>query len=412
MPGTYYIKMDPTAKPVVHGPRRQPAALLPKIVDKLKEMETEGHLAKVTRPTDWVNSMVVSSRGEKIEICLDLADLNKAVKRAHYPIPTVEEIVAKIPDATVFTVLDAKSGYLQMKLDYESSLLTTMNTPIGRYRWLKLPFGIKSAPEMYQRAMDEMLEGIDHAYAIMDDILVAGRDISHHDSVLEKVLFCAKSYNMKLNFDKVRVRKQQVPYVGHIISAEGLKPDPEKVRAMKEMPPTTTKEDVRRFLGSIQYLAKFLPMLAEVETPLRELTKKDVLFHWDAPQAKAFQRLKDLCCTASVLAYYDVKKETTIQCDASKNAVGAVLLQEGIPVAFASRKLRKSELNWAPIEKEMLAIVFSAHNFREYILGKATLVQTDHQPLETILRKPLRLQAMILKVSGFDLKVEYLPGKK
>ena len=197
---------------------------------KLKEMEMEGHLAKVMQPTDWVNSMVVSRRGEKIRICLDLADLNKAVKREHYPILTVEEIVAKIPDATVFTVLDAKSGYLQMKVDYESSLQTTMNTPIGRYRWLKLPFGIKSAgPEMYQRAMDEMLEGIEHAYAIMDGILVAGRDISHHDSVLEKVLYRAKSYNLKLNFDKVRVRKQQVPYVGHIISAEGLKPDPEKV---------------------------------------------------------------------------------------------------------------------------------------------------------------------------------------
>ena len=155
----------------------------------------------------------------------------------HYPIPTVEEIVVKIPDATVFTVLDAKSGYLQMKLDYESSLLTTMNTPIGRYRWLKLHFGIKSAPEMYQRAMDEMLEGTDHAYTIMDDILVAGRNISHHDSVLEKVLYRSKSYNLKLNFDKVRVGKQQVPYVGHIISAEGLKPDPEKVGATKEMPP-------------------------------------------------------------------------------------------------------------------------------------------------------------------------------
>ena len=304
-----------------------------------------------------------------------------------------------------------------MKLDDESSLLTTTNTPIGRYRWLKLPFGIKSAHEMYQRAMDEMLEGIDHAYAIMDDILVAARDISHHDSVLEKVLYRAKSDNLKLNFDKVRVRKQQVPYVGNIISTEGLRPDPEKVRAMKEMPPPTTKEYVRRFLGSIQYLAKFLPMLAEVETPLRELTKRDVLFHCDAQQAEAFQRLKDLCCTAPVLAYYDVKKETTTQCDASKNAVGMVLLQEGRPVAYASCKLRKSELNEAPIEKEMLAIVFSVHKFREYILGKATLVQTDHQPLETILRKPmsvapLRLQAMILKVSGFDLKVEYLPGKK
>ena len=106
-------------------------------------------------------------------------------------------------------------------------------------------------------------------------------------------------------------------------------------------------------------------MLAEVETPLRELTKRDVLFHWDAPQAEAFQRLKDLCCTTPVLAYYDVKKETTIQCDASKNAVGEVLLQEGRPVAYASRKLLKSELNWAPIEKEMLAIVSAVHTSSE-----------------------------------------------
>ena len=162
---------------------------------------------------------------------------------------------------------------------------------------------------MYQRARDEILEGIDHAYAIMDDILVAGRDISHHDSVLEKVLYRAKSYNLKLNFDKVRVRIQQVPYVGHIISAEGLEPDPKKVRTMKT-PSLRTKEDVRRFQGSIQYLAKFLPMLAEVETPLREFTKRDVLFHWDAPQAGAFQRLKHLCCTAPVLAYYDVPAMT------------------------------------------------------------------------------------------------------
>ena len=162
-------------------------------MDKLKEMEKEGHLAKLMQPTDWVNSMVVSSQGEKIRICLDPADLSKAVKREHYPIPTVEEIVAKIPDATVFTVLDAKSGYLQMKLEYESSLLTTMNTPTGRYTWLRLPFGIESAPEMYQRAMEEMLQGIDHAYAIVDDKLAAGRDTSHHDSVLEKVLYRGKS---------------------------------------------------------------------------------------------------------------------------------------------------------------------------------------------------------------------------
>ena len=178
-----------------------------------------------------------------------------------------------------------------MKLDYDQPSDNNKHSD-WKVHMVKLPLVlIKSAPEMYQRAMDEMLEGIDHAYAVMDDILVAGHDISYNDLVLEEVLWRAKSYNPKLNFDKVTVRKQQVPYVGHIISSEGLKSDPEKVWAMKEMPPPTTKEDVRRFLGSIQYLAKFLPMLAEVETPLRELTKKDVLFHWDAPQAEAFQRL-------------------------------------------------------------------------------------------------------------------------
>ncbi|KAK2562371.1 Enzymatic polyprotein [Acropora cervicornis] len=168
--GTYSLKSDSTATPVVIGPRRQPAALLPKIVGKLNEMEEEGHLVKVTQPTDWANSMV-SSR---------------------------EEIAAKILDAKVFTFLNAKSGYLQMKLDYESSPLTTMNTPNRQIQiQTKLPFGIKSAPEIFRRAMDEMLESIDHPFAIMDDILVTGRDIAHHDSVLVKVLDQAKRFNDK-----------------------------------------------------------------------------------------------------------------------------------------------------------------------------------------------------------------------
>ena len=149
MLGTYSIKIDPTAKPVVRGPWRQPAALLPKVVDKLNEKEKEGNLAKVIQPTDWVNSMVVSSRGEKIRICLDPADLNDSVIREHYPIPSADEIVAKIHDATFVTVLDAKSEYLQLKLDFESSLLTKMNTPTESYRWvLNQPWKCTKEPWM------------------------------------------------------------------------------------------------------------------------------------------------------------------------------------------------------------------------------------------------------------------------
>lgn len=206
IPGTYSIKIDRTAMSVVHGPCRQPAAFLPKVMAKLEEMEKEGHLAKVTQPTDWVNSMVVSSQGEKIQICSDPGDLNKAAKREHYPIPMVKEIAAKIPDAKVF-ILDAKSGYRQLKLDYESSPLTTINTTIGRYRWLKLAFEVKSAQKC-KRVMDGMLLGVDHVYTILDDVLIAGHEVAHHDLVLETVLHCAKSRNLWLNFEKVRVRKQ------------------------------------------------------------------------------------------------------------------------------------------------------------------------------------------------------------
>jgi len=290
LPGTYTIKIDPTVEAVVHAPRRQPAALMPKIKDKLKEMVQEGHLIPVMEPTDWVNSMVVSFKNDKIRICLDPTDLNIAVKREHYPMKSVEEIVSQIPEAKLFSVLDAKSGFLQMTLDYESSLLTTMNTPLGRFRWAKLPFGIKSAPELFQRTMEEMLEGISNAFVIMDDILVAGRDKAHHDQVLKEVLTRAQQYNLKLNMSKLKVRIESVSYVGHLITAGGLKADPEKVKAVLQMPEPDSKEAIRRFLGFVQYLAKFLPMLAEVTEPLRELTKDRNIFHWDHPQAKAFQR--------------------------------------------------------------------------------------------------------------------------
>ena len=178
-----------------------------KIVSKLKEMVADGHIAKVKEPTDWVSSMVVVEKNDKIRICLDPRDLNKAIRREHYPTPAVEDIVASIPDAKVFTVIDAKSAFLQIKIDYESSLLTTFNTPVGRYRWLRLSFGIKSAPEIYQRIMDAMLEDIPGAYAVMDDILVAGRDESHHDSIMAKVVERATEWNLKLNFEKCQVKK-------------------------------------------------------------------------------------------------------------------------------------------------------------------------------------------------------------
>ena len=416
LPGTYTIKVDPAIQPVVHPPRRLPQALHEKVTQKLNEMEQLQQITKVHEPTDWVNSMVTVIKNDKVRICLDPKDLNKAIRREHYYIPTVEEVVSSMPaDSRIFSVIDAKSGFLQIQIDYESSLLTCFNTPIGRFRWLRLPFGIKCAPEIFQRIMDNMLEGIDGARAIMDDILIAARNEKEHDAIMKKVIQRATEYNLKLNFDKCQVKKAKVKYVGHMVTSEGLKADPDKLRAVAEMPPPTDKEGVRRFLGFIQYLAKFIPNLSQVDAPLRELVKKDTLFYWGKAQQQSFDQLKKMTTNHPVLAYYDSKKELTIQCDASSFGIGGVLLQEGRPVAYTSRSMTETEKRYAQIEKEMLAIVHSCKKFHHYIFGRPVKVESDHKPLQSIFKKPLlaapmRLQTMLLRLQPYDLEVQYKCG--
>ena len=166
---------------MVHAAHRLPVALKEKAIIKLQEIEANGYIVKVTEPTEWVSSMMVSIQGDIVRNCVDPSDLNKVIKREHYPMRTIEEVISTIPDAKVFSKLDAKSGFLQIKPDEASSLLTTFNTPLGRYRWLGLPFGIKCAREIFQRMTDQMLEGIEGATAIMDDILIAGSNTEHHE---------------------------------------------------------------------------------------------------------------------------------------------------------------------------------------------------------------------------------------
>ena len=164
----------------------------------------------MTEPTDLVSSMVTVVKGEKVRICIDPSDQNRSICREHYPIPSVEEIMSLILNAKVFSVIEAKSGFLQIKIDYESSLITTFNTPLGRFRWLRLPMGVKSAPEIYQRIMDNMdnmLEGIQGARAVMDDILVAASNPEEHDKIMRQVVKIATEWNLKLNFNKCHYRK-------------------------------------------------------------------------------------------------------------------------------------------------------------------------------------------------------------
>ena len=421
--GDYKIRVSDTTSPVQHAPRSVSVALHEPLRSELEAMVEQGIIAQVTEPTPWVSSMVVVRKKDgRLRICLDPKDLNKAIMREHYPLPTIEDVATRLSGARVFSILDVKQGFWHIKLDMESSLATTFNTPFGRYRWCRMPFGISSAPEVFQRRMHQLVEGLMGIEVIADDFMIYGCGTTHeqavadHDAKLHKFLERCELSNLVLNPDKLRLRLKEVPFMGHIISSEGLQSSADKVKAVLDMPPPTDKQGVRRFIGMVQYLAKFLPHLSAMTAPLRVLLQDNSTFLWSSCQQGAFDNIKRAATQLPVLRYYSLDDEVTIQCDASKDGLGAALLQRGQPVAFASRALTAAETRYAQIEKECLAIVFAAERFDHYIFGRSNItVQSDHQPLESIFKKslaatPARLQRMLLCLQRYSLSVVYQKG--
>lgn len=270
--------------------------------------------------------------------------------------------------------------------------------------------------------MHEKLDGLPGVAVIRDDILVMGHGDNeeeanqNHDENLVRLLEQARKANLRLNSSKMNLRKSEVRFMGHLITKDGLRPDPEKVRAVQEMPKPTSKKELLSLLGFVNYLSKFLPRPSEVVQPLREMTAKEAKFIWSLQHETAFQEVRELVARHPVLKYYDLQEEVTVQCDASEYGLGAALLQNGQPVAFASRSLSQTERQYAQIEKECLAIAFSCERFSQDIAGREKItVESDHKPLQSIFQKsilsaPCRLQRMMLRLQCFNLDVKYKPG--
>ncbi|CAB4029631.1 Hypothetical predicted protein, partial [Paramuricea clavata] len=403
IPDTYKIVIDSTVQPVVHPPRRVPVALRPRIKSELNKLVEREVIVPVTKPTQWVSSMLAVVKPNKIRICIDPRDLNRAICREHYQLPTVEVVTTRLTGAKKFTVCDEKDGFHQIQLDEDSSYLATFNTPFGRFRWTRLPFGISSAPEVWQRRMHEFVEGLD-GVEVIDDFLIAGfgnteEEVNASLEKNERVFFeKCREWNLKLNKSKLKRAQSSVAFMGHLLTPDGLKPDPAKVEAILEMPSPT---DVKRFLGMVNYLAKFLPLLSDMTQPLRKLKDKDFEWCWLEQHEKAFKTVKDYLAKAPVLAYYDVNKEVTIQRPAN---------------SYALRALTETETRYAQIEKELLAIVWATNKFDQYILGREIVhIESDHQPLKAVFAKaihksPKRLQRMLMALQSYTLEIHYKKG--
>ena len=280
--GDLHLEIDPTVPPVQLPTRKVPIAIKEKLREELDRLETRNIVTPVTVPTAWISATVVTmKKNGNIRLCVDPKPLNLALKRNHYPLPTIEDVLPDLSNARCFTVLDAKNGFWHVTLDEESSYATTFGTPWGRYRWLRMPFGISPAPEEFQHRLDQALTGLEGCKAIADDILVLGCGATDeeaardHDENLTGLLERCREKGIKLNSGKLQLRRKEVSYMGHVLSADGLKPDSEKVKAVREMPAPSDKQGVQRFLGMTNYLQKFAPKLSEITTPLRELIKSD-----------------------------------------------------------------------------------------------------------------------------------------
>jgi hypothetical protein len=333
--------------------------------------------------------------------------------------PTIDDVLPLLTKAKVFSTVDVTQGFDHLRLDHELAALTTFQTPFDRYRCLRLATGISPAPELFQRKMHALLAGLVGVACVADDILCYGCGATledariDHDRNMTALLNRCRERDLHLNPARLQVDRQTTTYMGHELTSVGLRADKRKIAAVKDMLPPTDRPALLRLLEMAQYLAKFVPNYSEVTAPLRDLLPRDVEFRrGDFIYGKALRQLKELLTTAPVLRYYDVNKPVKIQCDASSSGIRAVLLQEGQPIEYASRKISSSERdNYSQLEKEMAAIVFAMERFHTHVYGmEGVIVESDHKPLQTIVKKsllavPRRLMKMLLKLLSYSFDV-------
>ena len=419
----YHIRLKKDAKPqALFAPRNVPIPLRDKVEEGLRRMEQLGVIEPVHDPTPWCAGMVVVPKSSgAVRICVDLKPLNESVLRETHPMPSVDDTLAQLSGATVFSKVDANSGFWQIPLAADSCHLTTFITPMGRFCFKKLPFGISSAPELFQKRMSQILTGLKGVICHIDDVLIFGSNQAEHDDRLCAVLDRLSETGVTLNGDKCVFGQSQIKFLGHLIDKDGIRSDPDKVAAITKLDPPSNITQLRRLTGMINQLGKFSPNLSELSKPLRELLSPKKAWTWGPDQTRAFEEIKKELTRPTVLALYNPRAPTKVSADASSFGLGAVLLQqsdqEWRPVAYASRSMTDTETRYAQIEKEALATTWSCEKFSNYLLGQRFQIETDHKPLVPLLSTkrldslPPRIVRFRLRLGRFDYSISHTPGK-
>lgn len=369
----------------------------------------------------WIVPKKIDNSGlKKWRLVIDYRKLNEHTVDDKFPIPNLNSLLDKLGKSQYFTTLDLAKGFHQILVKEEDRKKTAFSTPFGHYEFIRMPFGLKNAPSTFQRMMNTVLRDYINKICVvyMDDILVFSTSLKEHIINLMQIFKALRNARLKIQVDKCDFLKKETHFLGHILTTDGVKPDVNKISVIQNLRLPTTEKQIKSFLGMTGFYRKFIRDYAKIAQPLTNVLKKKNKININNPCfIAAFEKLKELITNSPILRYPNFNKRFKIITDASNFAIGAVLMQDGHPLAYASRTLNDHEINYATIEKELLAIVWGVKYFRPYIYGREFDLESDHQPLKWLLCKysgrdiSPRLQRNLIDLGEYNFKIEYIKGK-
>ena len=411
----FEIELAPGTEPISIAPYRMAPAELKELKVQMEELLSKGFVKTSTSP--WgAPVLFVKKKDGSLRLCIDYRQLNKVTIRNQYPLPRIDDLFDQLQGAKVFSKIDLRSGYHQLKVRREDVPKTAFKTRYGHYEFLVMPFGLTNAPAAFMDLMNRIFGPYLDKFVIVfiDDILVYSSSKEEHTEHLRIILQTLREHQLYAKFIKCKFWLDRVAFLGHVVSAEGISVDPQKIEAIVDWKSPTNITEVRSFLGLAGYYRKFVEGFSKIATPLTKLTRKEEKFIWSEACQNSFDELKQRLTTAPVLTLPSGSEGFTVYCDASKQGLGCVLMQHDRVIAYASRQLKKHEVNYPTHDLELTTVVFALRIWRHYLYGVPCRIFTDHKSLQYLFSQKdlnMRQRRWIELIKDYDCTIEYHPGK-